>query len=167
MEIVLPGTAQEFDILFRQAYSNNKPTYYRLSERNNPESYDVKFGRAEVIKKGSRATVVAVGPVLKPVLEASSDLDVTVLYYTTVAPFDSATLRQNCASNKIIVCEPYYYGALTSDIIEAMRARSATIYHVGVPRVFLTNYGKAEEHDSAIGLTAHNIRKKIESLIKR
>ena len=33
MEIVLPGTAKEFDILFRESYANGHPTYYRLSEK--------------------------------------------------------------------------------------------------------------------------------------
>lgn len=166
VEIVLPGTAREFDVLFRQAYSNNNPTYYRLSERENPESYNVKFGKAEIIKKGKRATIIAVGPALKPALEASRDMDVTVLYYTTIAPFDAVTLEKNCPSNKIIVCEPYYYGALDADILEAMKNRPVTIEHVGVPHRFLVEYGKAEEHDNEVGFTAHNIKEKINSLNK-
>ena len=98
MEIVVPGTASEFDQLFSQSYADGKPTYYRLSERENIESYDVEFGKANIIKKGDKATVIAVGPPLKPVLEACKDEDVTILYYTTVAPFDANVLKENCAS---------------------------------------------------------------------
>ena len=33
MEIVVPGAPQEYDQLFRTAYANGQPTYFRLSER--------------------------------------------------------------------------------------------------------------------------------------
>src|SRR5579883_267581 len=31
MQILVPGTAREFDTLFRQSYANGSPTYYRMS----------------------------------------------------------------------------------------------------------------------------------------
>ncbi|MFH1446422.1 MAG: hypothetical protein ABIG43_03310, partial [Chloroflexota bacterium] len=120
MEIVVPGTAEEFDLLFQQGYANNHPTYYRLSERENPCGFDVTFGKAIVIQEGSSATVVAVGPALKPVLEVVKGLDATLIYYTCVAPFDEATLKKYSISDKILVCEPYYSGSVTLDIIRAM-----------------------------------------------
>jgi transketolase len=46
MEIVLPGTAEEFDCLFNQVYDDGRPTYFRLSEQSNKESHVVKFGEA-------------------------------------------------------------------------------------------------------------------------
>ena len=165
MEIVLPGTPSEFDILFNQAYFNQNPTYFRLSDRSNLQGYDVKFGKAEIIKKGKLVTIVAVGHALKPVLEASKDIDVTILYYTTVAPFDGETLRENCASSKIMLCEPYYSGALSVDILNALKPNPIVLDFVGVPHIFLTNYGLAEEHDELIGLTAKNIKERIERLI--
>lgn len=165
MEIVVPGTASEFDLLFRQTYSNEQPTYFRLSESENPHGYEVKFGKAEIIKKGNLATIVAVGPALKLVLGATRDLAVTILYYTTVAPFDGETLRENCVSSKVMLCEPYYYGALSADILNALRPKPIVLDFVGIPHVFLTNYGVAEEHDKSIGLTTDNIRGRIERLI--
>src|SRR3989338_10790641 len=44
MEVILPGTAQEFDTLFKAAYADGKPTYFRISERENTESRAVVFG---------------------------------------------------------------------------------------------------------------------------
>jgi len=165
MEVVLPGAGDEFDKLFRQAYNNGNPTYFRLSERLNNESYDVEFGKANVVKKGGRATVIAVGTALKNVLEACADLDVTILYYTTVAPFDAETLRKNCASGKILLCEPYYSGALAADIYAALNPKPVIIETSGVPRKFLEAYGKREEHDKVLGLTKEGITDKINKLI--
>jgi len=78
--------------LLRAAYANGAPTYYRLSTRTNPEAYTVRFGAAEVLRRGELATVIAVGPALDRTLAAVEDLEVTLLSHTTVAPFDAATL---------------------------------------------------------------------------
>ena len=165
MEIVVPGAPGEFDRLFRAAYANGRPTYYRLSERSNPVEHDVVFGKAVVVKKGARATVVAVGPALAAVMDASRDLDVSVLYYTTVAPFDAETLGKNCPSGRVLLCEPYYSGALTSDVLRALSPRPALLDWAGVPREFLRSYGDAEAHDEAVGLGAPRIRESILKLI--
>ena len=165
MEIVLPGTSQEFDTLFHQGYANGHPTYYRLSERSNSVAQKVAFGKAEVIRKGSQLVIIAIGPALEQVLEAAKDFDVTILYYTTVMPFDAVTLRENTNCSKILLCEPYYAGILSSEINRALFPMPITVDHVGVPLEFLTNYGQVEEHDNHIGMTSKHIKKRIEQLI--
>lgn len=165
MEIVLPGTPQEYDQLFRAAYANGHPTYFRLSERSNPQPFAVEFGRAKILKQGRRATVVAVGTALAPALAAAQDLDVTLLYYTTVAPFDAETLRQNCASRKVALVEPYYEGVLVPDLVQALAPAPVQVATIGVPHRFLTDYGHQEQHDEAIGLTPAGVRCQIEKLI--
>jgi transketolase len=161
MEIVLPGTAGEFDILFREVYNNNNPTYFRLSERQNSVDHKVSFGKAEVVKRGKRATVIAVGPILEAVIDACNEIDVTILYYTTIIPFDADTLKKNAVSSKIVLCEPYYHGVLSSEILNAMKPMPITLECIGIPHKMLTNYGLAAEHDDHLGLTSHKIREKI------
>ena len=166
MQIVIPGHASEFDRLFNSAYSNSSPTYFRLSERSNQENYDVEFGKARIIKSGDKATIIAVGSILDMVIEAVQDLDVCVLYYTTVSPFDDYTLRENCKSGKIVLMEPYYSGNMINDIHATLGEKSISIKSVGVPNKFLTDYGKVEEHDVSIGLTPSNVRKQVEGIIR-
>lgn len=161
MEIILPGTSDEFDILFRQVYANNNPTYFRLSERHNSTEHMVSFGRAEVVKQGEQATVIAIGPILEAVIDACKELDVTILYYTTVIPFDADTLKKNAVSAKIVLCEPYYSGGLTSEILHALKPRPITLECIGIPYKMLTNYGLAAEHDDYLGLTPSKIRERI------
>ena len=165
MEVVIPGAPAEFDRLFRAAYANGHPTYFRLSERANDQSYEVELNQARVIRSGSLATVVAVGPTLVDVLEATLGLDVTVLYYTTVVPFDGQTLKENCQSARIVVVEPYYAGFLVGDIHSALGTASVVIESVGVPHKFLTDYGRPEQHDESIGLTVENIRSRVVEVI--
>lgn len=165
MRIFLPGTPPEFDRLFRAAYAESQPAYFRLSERRNPQSHAVEPGRAQVVQQGSQATVVAVGPAMRWVQGAVRELDVTVLYYTTVVPFDAAALSNNCASGKVLLVEPYYTGVLLPDVARALEPRGVQIRTLGVPRSFLTSYGSLEEQEQALGLTAEDVRQAIRDFI--
>ncbi len=165
MQIVVPGTAKEFDNLFRESYANSSPTYFRLSTKTNTVDSPVEFGKLTVLKQGYSATVIAIGPMLTPVLSAVEDMDVTVLYCTTVAPFDASTLRQATQSSNIVVVEPYYSGVLVPDISLAMQHIPTRIESIGVPHELLTHYGTPEQHDEALGLTPHHIRTRIQRFL--
>jgi len=109
---------------------------------------------------------VAVGPMLDPVLEATADLAVTVLYCTTVAPFDCQTLRDLAGEDpRVILVEPYYAGALLSDVVVALAPRPVRVEAIGVPHQVTTRYGTPEEHDRQHGLTAEGIRSRIEAFL--
>lgn len=160
MQIVIPGTSAEFDNLLKQSYNNNSPTYYRLSEFENKKSYNFNFGEAKVIKKGKLATVICVGNLLQNVLDATEDLDVTILYYNTIVPFDTDILKNNFNS-KIIVCEPFYEGSINYYITSCLSNKPISIYNIGVPRKFLKNYGTKQEHDYKNMLDVDGIKTRI------
>jgi transketolase len=165
MQIVVPGTPTEFDALFREAYASGAPTYYRLGLTRNPDDHPVRLGQLDVVRRGRRATVVAVGPMLAPTLAAVADLDMTVLYCTTVAPFDGETLHEASASGDIVLVEPYYAGALVPDVVAAMGQTPVRVAAIGVPREVLTRYGTPQEHDVALGLTPEGIRRRIDAFL--
>lgn len=167
MQIIVPGTANEFDKLFQAAYANGSPTYYRMSSKNNVVEQPVRFGKMEVVKRGDKATVIAVGPALNHVLPAIEGMDVSVLYCTTVAPFDGETLREVCQSSNIVLVEPYYEGVLVPDICAAMEDRPVRVKAIGVPHEVLSHYGTPEQHDDAIGFNAQTIRQRIEQFLGR
>jgi transketolase len=166
MEIVVPGTATEFDRLFRQAYADGSPTYFRTSLAQNREDRDVGFGRIEVVRTGARATVVAIGPMLDVTLQAVEDLDVTVLYATTLVPFDAPTLREMTPSRTVVLVEPFYEGTLVADVVDAFGSEAVRIQAIGVPRRVLTRYGTPEQHDEAMGLTPAGIRRRISTFLE-
>lgn len=163
--IIVPGNPKEFDTLFNEIYNNNKPNYFRLSEYSNKNNINVKFGKASIIKKGHYATVIAIGNMLDLVVEACKDLDVTILYYTTIKPFDYETLDQNLHNGKILLCEPYYNGASTYDITKNLFPQRLLIDYIGIEHKFLNKYGKKDEHDESLGITIKNIREKVLRLI--
>jgi transketolase len=157
-EILVPGTASEAERLLRATYANGHPTYLRTSVRQNPESFDVEPGRIELIRRGNGKgpTVLAVGPTLGPTLEAVKGIDATVLYATTVTPFDAATLRRE-ASDHVVVVEPFLQGTLAPSVMEALADRRVRLTSVGVPRLNLSGYGQPEELDRVAGMDAAGI----------
>jgi transketolase len=161
MQIVVPGTSDEFDKLIHESYDNNSPTYFRLSEYENKISNDVSFGKGLLIKTGSKALVVCYGNMLSSVMDACAELDVTILYYTTIAPFDFNLIKRHF-NERIIICEPFYEGSTNHLITNALGIDyKYTLINIGIPRQFLLKYGTKEEHDSHLQLNSEGIHDKI------
>ncbi len=136
-----------------------------MSASINPVDHPVSFGKLTVIRLGSQATIIAVGPTLAHVLEAARDMDVTILYCTTVAPFDAETLRANSQSSNKVLVEPYYEGVLVPDSVAALKHTPVRIEAIGVPHQVLSHYGTPAQHDQSIGLTPQAIRDRIERFL--
>ena len=101
---------------------------------------------------------------LNNVLEATENLDVTILYYTTINPFDHEILLSNF-NEKIILVEPYYEGGLNYKINKTLKGFKYELINIGVPHKFLTNYGTKLEHDINLSLNADGIKKTIEECL--
>ncbi len=165
-EFVAPGTAKQFIQLFNQSYRNGKPTFFRISDHPNTQyDPDIEFGKANIIQKGTKATVIAVSIMLDKVMEVCKDKDVTVLYYTTLEPFDYETLANNNNNGKILIVEPEYEGSLLYDVHKALPNEPLRVEQVAFPREIFRNYGTYEEKISFYGLTNKNIENKLSMLI--
>ena len=160
MQVCVPGTADELETLLRQTYANGSPTYLRTAVQHNETSRPVTFGKLHVEREGKNGVVIAVGPMLERTLAAVAGMDVTVLYATTIAPFDAEGLETavSHATPNIILVEPYYEGALVQDVAQALRHTPSRIEAIGVPRQVITRYGTPDQHDAALGLTAAGIQ---------
>ena len=163
-QIIIPGTSNELSQLLNQTYNNSSLTYFRLSEYENKEQYDVNFGKGILVKEGSKATVICYGNMLSETVEACSDLDVSILYYHTIYPFDSNLLMDHF-NEKIIICEPFYEGTTNHLINKTLEGLKYKTLNIGVPRQFLTNYGTKKEHDENLNLDRCGIQGRIEKFI--
>ena len=131
-----------------------------MIEFSNNISHKVEFGKNIIIKDGSNIVIIAVGTTLQAVLDATIDLDVSVIYCTTVKPFDFASI-QKFLKNKIIVVEPYYSSPVITNIIRESSVPFRSITSIGVPNSFINKYGKKEEIDAIVGLDSDSIRRKV------
>ena len=164
-EFVAPGTAKQFLQLFNESYRNGHPTFFRVSDHPNTEyDVDVEFGKANVIQTGSQGTVIAVSVMLDSVMEACKGKDVTVLYYTTLEPFDCDTLANYCGSSKILIVEPEFEGSLLFDVHKALPGAELKIDSIAFPREIFRNYGTYDEKMMHYGLTSDAIAEKVDKL---
>ena len=165
--VVVPGHPGEVGALLRGAFGalEGGSTYMRLSTEANREAWPVSASM-QVVRQGRRALVVAVGPMLSPVLDAVADLDVTVAYATTVQPFDAAGLRSlEAGSGTVVLVEPYLAGTSSFAVSAALASRPHRLLSLGVPRTELRRYGTPDDHAAFYGLDAAGIRRSVTGFI--
>jgi transketolase len=163
----VPGHADEVADALRQAVAGDGRDYLRVVGQQNAMAFPVTPGRFHVVRRGAGATVVAVGPMLDPVLAAVEGRDVSVLYANTVRPFDGTTLRAVLGSAEVVLVEPYLAGTssrLVSDVLSDVPHR---LLALGVRSEELRRYGTPREHLAAHGLDAAGLRASVDRFLER
>ncbi|HEY3529374.1 MAG TPA: transketolase [Nocardioides sp.] len=158
-----PGTAEETDEVLRRAVAADGLHYVRIVEQTNAESF--RGPGLHVVRRGSGATVIALGPVLDEVLAATADRDVTVLYAHSVRPFDSGGLRSVIGTPDVVLVEPWLAGTSARVVSDALQDLPHRLLSLGTRRMELRHYGTPAEHQRAHGLDAAGIRRSMESFL--
>ncbi|MFI9004253.1 transketolase family protein [Streptomyces sp. NPDC053541] len=163
----VPGHPDEAEALLRRAAASEESVYVRLSVHANASARPVGRGGFAVLREGARGVVVAVGPMLDAVLAATEGLDVTVLYATTVRPFDGAGLRRAVAAARpdVVLVEPYLAGTSTAAANDALVEVPHRVLGLGIGRRELRRYGTVEEHLAGQGLDPAGLRSRITSFL--
>ena len=162
-----PGTSLEVDAALRASVAGDGLHYVRVVGQTNRDTFRHAPGRFHVVRRGAGATVVALGPVLDAVLDATADLDVTVLYSGTVRPFDAAGLRATLGTPDVVLVEPWLAGTSAHQVAAALRDVPHRLLALGVGRTELRRYGTPEEHVAAHGLDAAGIRASLDGFLVR
>jgi len=139
----VPGHPDEVAKLLREAMSHDEKVYIRLSTKENSSAHE----DGSVVKPGQGRTVVAVGPMLDPVLSATEGLDFRVVYTNTPRP-----LRVDGGA---ILVEPY---------LEGTSAHLGRFDSIGVKRVDLHRYGSPKDHARWHGLDPESLRARLTAL---
>ncbi|OON81876.1 transketolase family protein [Streptomyces tsukubensis] len=164
----VPGHPDEAETLLRHAVAaGDDRVYVRLSEQANTSPVKVDGEHFRTVKEGRSGVVVAVGPMLDNVLRATEGLDVTVLYATTVRPFDAEALRAAVGPGpaEVVIVEPYLAGTSTGEADTALLDVPHRVLGLGVGRAELRRYGQIEEHLAAHGLDAVSLRGRISGFL--
>jgi transketolase len=155
----VPGHRDEVPAMLRDATRHDDRVYVRLSTQENSRAYP--GGGLRVLHSGAGPLVVAVGPMLDPVLEAARDLDVTVAYTNTPRPLDGEALRALVTTGEIVVVEPYARGTSAHLVSEALSGLPHRALYLGAGRAEVRRYGTQEDHARAHGLDPAGLRRSI------
>jgi transketolase len=157
----VPGHADEAERMLRAAAVGNGLVYLRLSVLANAAPLAVRRLGFTVLRRGTLATIVAVGPLADAVIEATAGMDVTVLYAPTVRPFDRQTVRATLATPVVVLVEPYLAGTSLAEAADALADLPHRVLGLGVARDELRRYGTPQEHQAAHGLDPASLRERI------
>lgn len=162
----VPGHPAELDAQLRQAAHGDDRVYLRVGGEPNPTPHLRPDHRGPdhrwtVLRQGRAGTVIAVGPALRSVLAAVSGLDVTVLYASTIRPFDADTLRDTLAMPRVVMVEPYLAGTSAAQVAAALNSIDHRQLSLGVGDPDARRYGEPQDHDRLHGLDPVGLRNSI------
>ncbi|MEU5870981.1 transketolase C-terminal domain-containing protein [Glycomyces sp. NPDC047369] len=165
--VLVPGHADEVPALLDRAVAGPEGAYLRLSLRHNAAAHADADGSLRVLREGSRATVIAVGPLLDNTLAAAEGLDVTVAYTNTPRPFDTQGLRDLASrtGDTVAIVEPYLEGTSAAVASAALADRPHRLLSVGVGLAELRRYGTADDHERLHGLDAQGIAARLKAFL--
>ena len=176
--VIVPADAIETAQAVRVAAARYGPFYIRLGRPKVPlvcpEDYRFNLGKAVVIRQGKDATIIAIGIMVAPAVEAAENLkqegiDCCVLNMSTLKPIDEAAIITAANETGAVVTaeEHLEHGGLGSAVAQVV-AR-----HYPVPMEFVAikdtyaKSGKAPELLQRYGLTSKDIEQALRRVIKR
>jgi len=175
MTVMAPKDQQELGAMLEFAVNSDGPIAIRYPRGGLLQTYEVcnykprrfaEFGKAEVLREGGDACILAVGSMVYPSLEAAEILttegiDVKVVNVRFVKPFDKELLREIFEQNDFVtVVEEGVitggFSALVSEFIESEGFDNVTLKRLGLPDRFM-EHGPRKTLLNKAGLNAENI----------
>ncbi len=171
MTIVCPADADEMRRIMPLTVDVPGPVYIRLAKGYDPivssPEFPVQIGKAIHMKNGNDTLLVTTGICLKLALEAAEELkkeglDVGILHYHTVKPFDAEQLI-TCAGKVPLVIsieEHNIIGGLGSAVAEILAESNLNVQfkRIGIPDKFADNYGSQNELMHGFSITSDRIK---------
>jgi transketolase len=165
--VAVPGHGDEVAPLLERAVRDGGRTYVRLTTAHNAAPRTPTSG-FDVVRRGTDGVVIAVGPMLDPVVEAVRALDVTVLYTSTIRPFDADTVRGVITGHTadVVLVEPYLAGTSAHAVSRALADVPHRLLSLGVTTTELRKYGSPKDHQVAHRLDAPSLAADIRGFLR-
>ena len=175
--VVVPADAPEAVQAIRAAVTTDGPFYVRLSRSATPVIHDAKYvfglGKAELVREGSDATIVACGIMVNIALESASTLaddgiSCRVLNMSTIKPLDKeAIVKAGRDTGALVSAEEHYViGGLGSLVSQVLSQEMP----VPMESVALTGYAESGSPDELLSkyhLTSSAVTEAVRKAISR
>jgi acetoin:2,6-dichlorophenolindophenol oxidoreductase subunit beta len=165
VNVVMPATPADAKGLLKEAIRGDDPTFFLEAIGRGGEmgevpdgDYTVPFGKASIARAGKDLTVIAIGSMLKPALEAvqklaAAGVDVEVIDPRTLVPLDENALVASARkTGRVVVVDEArdtcsaasHIAAVLAD--KAFDALKAPVKRVTVRNVCIPYAANAEQH---------------------
>ncbi|OGP14281.1 MAG: 1-deoxy-D-xylulose-5-phosphate synthase [Deltaproteobacteria bacterium GWA2_55_10] len=135
----------------------------------------IPLGQAEVLKEGKDATIIAIGTMVQPAVQAAERLEKAgirtgVVNARFAKPLDAECICKAAATTGAIITveENALQGGFGSAVLELFEEKGVSIpvKRIGVPDEFI-EHGSQEELRARLGLTVEGIEAAVVSLLKK
>ena len=174
-QVFLPSSDAEFRKLFKSTYDSEHLNYFRLTE--NPHNVeisetDIEVGKSVLIRKGSDATIFALGPQLSRAMAAADILlkdgiDVEIIYFHTFKPFDNHAALESINKTKVFVTldELSVEHNLFHMIQRAINSRFIAYGEQFTVNDFVRLYGKYDQILDELGYKPEKIAQSVKNML--
>jgi transketolase len=170
MKIICPADANQVKKAVFAAAKIEGPVYLRLSRAETPVFTNEKnlfsFGKAEVLRKGKKLTIISCGSLVYNCLKVGEQLDAEVINLHTLKPFDRETILNSAKkTGKVLSVEEHsIFGGLGSAVAEALAQDPVPLKMMGIADSFGQSARSYSELLERYGLTSEDIAREAKSL---
>ncbi len=153
--VFVPADYYETVACTRAMYENTGPAYMRTCREKTEILYDsvpdFRLGKADILKDGGDASIIACGALVQEAMKASRMLEskgisVSVVNCASIKPFDFQTVGKECGKGLVVSAEDGVVNGLGSAVAEVIAEQKlgARLLRVGLKGGFAES-GKAAE----------------------
>ncbi len=174
MTIIEPCDYQQTIKATKEAAKLKGPVYLRLHRAKfdnlTKKNSAFKIGKAQILQRGKKITIIGSGPILTEVFKVAKDLKFKpeIINCHTIKPLDNETILKSVKKTKkvIVVQDHQVHGGLGSAVTELLSEKyPVKCKIIGVGDKFGES-GKPMQLWQKYGLDSTNILKEIKSLVK-
>lgn len=176
LQVIIPADANQAVAMTKALVKSTEPAYVRMGrgavEDIYPENAPYEIGKANVLKEGKDAAVIACGEMVYPSLKAAELLEakgvsVRVIDMHTIKPLDVEAVLAAAETGAVVTVEEHSVcGGLGAAVAEVIcQNKPAKMKILGLPDEYLYS-GTNKEVFEHYGLTPDGIAAKVEELIK-
>lgn len=180
MTVMAPKSGNELSQMLKYAQKLKGPVAIRYPKGNasnilDDVNSDIRFGKAEVIKKGKEVAILAVGAMVEIAMKASEllkedNIGPTIVNMRFVKPFDEETVLSLANENKLIVTleENVKNGGFGMKVLELInRKKINTDVYIGAVDDHFVTHASISRQREMNGLDENSIAGRIRELMSR
>jgi len=176
MVVICPGDAFEVRAALRASMQQDHPVYIRMGKKGEPVVHkgpieNFQIGKAITVSDGKDVCLLSTGNMLPETIEAADKLkeqgiSARVMSFHTVKPLDDACLSDAFDRFALVATIEEHsliggFGAAVSEWLVDARISNRNFLRFGTPDAFFKKSGEQEYAREMLGLSGHQIAKKI------
>ena len=147
------------------------PAYLRMSRMETPivvKKGNFELGKANILQKGKKATLVGTGPILAKILPWLKKQDLEIINCATIKPLDEKTIKKSAQkTGRVLTLEEHsVIGGLGAAVSSALSNTGLPVKRIGIPDVFGESARLAEELYAQYNLDEEGLIKTVEEYLE-